>query len=278
MARAADWTGKVGDMWAQEWRRTDRSFAALAPQLDAAILRAAPQARFRALDIGCGAGATSHALAAARADSEVIGVDLSAGLVAVARERRPRANLRFVVGDAATAAAAVEPVDLYVSRHGVMFFDDPVGAFAAFAQAAAPGARLVFSCFAERPSNRFAADLLAALGRDGDAPAGDAPGPFAFADAARTGAILDAAGWHGHATRIDFPYRAGEGPDAVADATDFFCRIGPVASLLRDAAATDRPAMEQAVAAACARRLHRDAVDFPAAAWLWSAILSRSAP
>lgn len=273
MVQAASWTGKVGDMWAQEWRRTDRSFAALAPQLDAAVLRAAPQGRFRALDIGCGAGATSHALATARADSAVIGVDLSAGLVAAAQDRPSLANLRFVVDDAAIAAAAVAPVDLYVSRHGVMFFDDPVAAFAAFAHAAAPGARLIFSCFAERRANRFAADLLAALGMDGEAPAGDAPGPFAFACAARTAAILAAAGWHGKATRVAFAYRAGEGADAVGDAVDFFCRIGPVASLLRDAAAADRPAMEQAVAAACARRLHRDAVDFPAAAWLWSAIL-----
>jgi SAM-dependent methyltransferase len=277
MTDASDWTGNVGDVWAQEWRRTDRGFAAFAPQLDAAILRAAPVGAFRALDVGCGAGATCQALATARPDGEVIGVDLSAGLVAVAEARVTLANLRFLVDDATSAAAALAPVDLYLSRHGVMFFDDPVGAFAAFARHAAPGARLVFSCFAERRANRFAADLLAALGHDGEAPAGDERGPFAFADPARVDAILTAAGWTGHAERVDFSYRVGAGDDPVADALAFFRRIGPTAPLLRNAPATERAAMEQAVAEACERRLRDGAVDFPAAAWIWSATLSRSA-
>ena len=79
-------------------------------------------------------------------------------------------------------------------------------------------------------------------------------------------------------TRVDFGYRAGEGDDPVADALAFFRRIGLVAPLLRDAAPADRAAMEEAIAAACARRLHDGAVDFPAAAWIWSATLPRSAP
>lgn len=274
MTNSADWTGGIGDAWAREWPRTDRSFAALTPHLDAAILRAVPARPFRALDIGCGAGATAHTLAAARPDAEVIGADLSEGLIAVANARQRLPNLRFVVEDAAGAAATSAPLDLYVSRHGVMFFDDPEAAFAAFAQAAAPGARLVFSCFADRRANRFAADLLEALGEDGDEDPGDTPGPFAFADAARTGAMLAAAGWNGQAVRVDFAYRAGLGADAVGDALDFFRRIGPVARLLRDAPAADRPAMEQAVGEACARRLTNGAVDFPAAAWLWSATLT----
>jgi SAM-dependent methyltransferase len=278
MTAALDWSGRIGDVWAREWRRTDRSFAALVPHLDAAILAAAPPGRFRALDIGCGAGATAWALAAARRDADVVGVDLSRDLVSAARARPVLPNLRFAVGDAAAFAAKVAP-DLYVSRHGVMFFDDPVAAFAALARAAAPGARMVFSCFAERTANRFAADLLTALGQDGDAAAGEAPGPFAFADAARVAAILGAAGWHPTTpVRLEFGYRAGAGPDPVADAVDFFRRIGPVAGLLRDAPDGRLGVMEQTVAEACARRLHDGVVDFPAAAWLWSATLARSAP
>ncbi|HEX8484736.1 class I SAM-dependent methyltransferase [Sphingomonas sp.] len=276
MTQAADWTGRIGDVWAQEWQRTDRSFAALTPHLDAAILAAAPSHAFRALDIGCGAGATAHALATARGDADVIGADLSEGLIAVARSRPPLPNLRFVVCDATAAAAT--PVDLYVSRHGVMFFDDPEAAFARLARAAAPGAALVFSCFAERRANRFAADLLDALGRDGDAPAGDDPGPFAFADPMRVAAMLTAAGWQAAPpARVDFGYRAGEGAAAVADAVAFFHRIGSVAGLLRDAPISARAGMERGIEAACARRLNDGAVDFPAAAWIWSATKPGSA-
>jgi len=38
MTSAGDWTGRVGHVWAAEWRRTDRSFADLARHLDAAIV------------------------------------------------------------------------------------------------------------------------------------------------------------------------------------------------------------------------------------------------
>lgn len=142
MTVAADWAGRVGDVWAEEWRRTDRAFAGLAPHLDAAILDAVPPGPFTALDIGCGAGATSLALAAARPDARIVGVDLSSELVELARRRTEQlGNCRFGAGDVLAHAAAVRP-DLLVSRHGVMFFADPHAAFAALRRAAAPPRRV----------------------------------------------------------------------------------------------------------------------------------------
>src|SRR3954468_22416663 len=83
-----DWRGAVGDVWAEEWRRTDRT---LAPVNDALVAEAAvlPRglARPRLLDVGCGAGATSLALAAALGGAEITGIDLSEGLVVDARGR-----------------------------------------------------------------------------------------------------------------------------------------------------------------------------------------------
>ena len=69
------WRGSVGDVWSEEWRRTDRSFAGLARYLDATILAAAP-AEGTAMDIGCGAGATSLALAEPRPDLTIVGTDI----------------------------------------------------------------------------------------------------------------------------------------------------------------------------------------------------------
>jgi len=37
MTGAQEWQGRVGQNWAAEWERTDRSFAALTPHLLAAI-------------------------------------------------------------------------------------------------------------------------------------------------------------------------------------------------------------------------------------------------
>ena len=68
MTTAGEWSGGVGAAWAASWTQTDLSFAGLSPQLDAAILAAAPPGEARAIDLGCGAGATSIALATARPD------------------------------------------------------------------------------------------------------------------------------------------------------------------------------------------------------------------
>ncbi len=280
MTDASDWTGPVGDSWASEWRRTDRSFAALAPHLDAAIFSAATNP-VRIVDIGCGAGATAIAVADMHPQARIVGIDLSPALVAIARERAGhRTNIAFVTGDAVAEAAARArvdmPVDLYVSRHGVMFFADPVAAFASLGAAAAPGATFVFSCFAERPANRWAVETLTAVGTDATpnmAQAADTPpGPFAFADPGHAAAILAAAGWDADPPqRIEFAYRAGEGDDPVADAVAFFRRIGPAAARLRAMSLAEREAGIARLTDICERHRSGDVVEFPAAAWIWTA-------
>jgi SAM-dependent methyltransferase len=265
---AVDWQTRVGDVWAAEWRRTDRSFAELAPHLDAAILAAAPPGPAEVLDIGCGAGATSGALAVVRPDLAITGVDLSSALVAIARDRVPTA--RFRVAD-----VTQEPLDrapeLLVSRHGVMFFADPVAAFTRLRRIAAPDAGLVFSCFGRRALNAFAHDLVTAVaGEEPADPPGYAPGPFGFADPLLVAHILTTAGWTAAAPRaVDFGYVAGEGADPVADATDFLTRIGPLARTIADA---DDSAVAVARLTAALARYRRGArVVLPASAWIWQA-------
>lgn len=272
MTGSFDWQGRVGDVWAEEWRRTDRSFADLSRQLDAAIAACAPETG-RALDIGCGAGGTSLALAAARPRLAVHGIDLSEGLVAVALRRAGEAgltNTHFTVADAATLPPG-PPYDLVLSRHGVMFFADPVAAFAAIRTAMAPGAPMVFSCFRTAAENGWAVALADALGQPVSAPS-DAPGPFGFADRERVAAILAAAGWRDAVPRaIDFTYRAGEGKAAADDALGFFRRIGPAARALAEAPTADLPVLLDRLRAMLADRAGGGAVEFGAAAWIWSA-------
>ena len=273
MTTAYDWTGKIGDVWAEEWRRTDRSFTNLTPHLDAAILATTtPQTR-KIIDIGCGAGATTLATAQALPSATVTGIDLSPTLIEIARHRaETQTNARFECADITVAAPNHGPTDLYVSRHGVMFFADPTAAFATLAEAAAPDASLVFSCFAERAANVWATETVAATGGDPDAPASTAPGPFAFADPTYVAEILATAGWNAAPPqRLNFAYRAGEGADSVADAVDYFRRIGPAASAIRDAAPEERERHIARLTDICARHSDGDTVEFPAVAWIWTA-------
>ncbi|WP_339347928.1 class I SAM-dependent methyltransferase [uncultured Sphingomonas sp.] len=165
MTGAQDWRGRVGETWAAEYRRTERAFSAIAQALDLTVAQHAPD-KGRAVDIGCGAGSTAIALARARPDMTVTGIDLSVPLLSVAQSRAggiPR--LQFVAGDARELLPSMAPLDLLVSRHGVMFFDDPVAGFADMARAARAGAPLVFSCFRSRIENDWSGAVDRVLGQ-----------------------------------------------------------------------------------------------------------------
>ncbi|WP_311269799.1 class I SAM-dependent methyltransferase [Sphingobium sp. WCS2017Hpa-17] len=270
---AAQWTGANGDVWAAEWQRTDRSFAPLTAELDRAISESMGGRAIAVADIGSGAGGTSIAAAGTHDSAQVTGFDISPALVAVAQERAAGLpNCRFVAGPAEQRIGEAGPFDLIVSRHGVMFFDDPVDAFTRLRAAARPGAGLIFSCFRAPSLNAWARELMAVLPGGGAKPAGYEPGPFAFADADFVRVLLAEAGWTDVAARpVDFAYRAGEGSDPVADAVAFFSRIGPAARALKLAPPAQRGAIFAATEAVCRARLVGDVVEFPAAAWIWSA-------
>jgi SAM-dependent methyltransferase len=273
MTTAYDWTGRIGDVWAAEWRRTDRSFTNLTPHLNAAILAAVTPKTAKIIDIGCGAGATSLATAQALPDATITGIDLSPNSIEIAKHRaETQTNVRFECADITAAAPHRAPTNLYVSRHGVMFFADPIAAFTTLAEAAAASAALVFSCFAERAANRWATEIVIATGGDANAPESTKPGPFAFADPTHVATILETSGWEAAPPqRIDFAYRAGEGTDPVADAVDYFRRIGPAASAIRDAPPEERDHHIARLTQVCERHCNGDTVEFPAAAWIWTA-------
>lgn len=271
MTNAADWQGAVGRNWAAEWERTDRSFGELnAVLVDRIAGRARPKARI--LDIGCGAGATSLALAKRLPQAEIVGIDLSEELAAAARARNAEARVRFEVHDATTWSGEGWQPDMLVSRHGVMFFGDPVAAFSHFREIAEPGAQLVFSCFRERSLNEWASDVPALLPIPPAPAAPYAPGPFAFADPDHVRAILTRAGWKdAEAEPVDFSFVAGGGEDPVADAIDFFSRIGPAAPLIRNLGEMEKIAFFDRLSQLLCNRLANGTVSFHAAAWIWSA-------
>lgn len=270
MTDTIEWQGKVGDSWAEEWQRTDRSFAGLTSVLlDRIVEAASPDSRI--LDIGCGAGETSIALAARLPGAEVRGIDLSENLIRVARSRS--GTVDFAASDATLWQGEHWRPDLLVSRHGVMFFADPVAAFRHFASVSAPGAKLVFSCFRDRLDNDWLTELMGLL--PPSAPADPyAPGPFAFADPLHVTAILEQGGWKGvSAEPIDFPYVAGGGDDPVGDAIAFFKRIGPAARALAALDDEGRKAFLAALEPVLRAHLSDGSVTFRAAAWIWTAHL-----
>ena len=235
-----DWQGRTGESWAAEWKRTDRSFGGLTERL---LARPREFPLRDVVDIGCGAGELSVAVARGRPEAQVVGVDISPQLIAVAKERAAHhANVRFVEADAATWRPddGLQP-NFFMSRHGVMFFAEPTGAFANLASIAAPRANLLFSCFRDVRENPFFHELAALLPAPASPPDPRAPGPFAFSDRGYVTEILESAGWHDVRFEAhDFAMIAGAGDDPVDDAVSYFTRIGAAALALSEMDDVDR--------------------------------------
>ncbi len=273
MTSGREWATNVGDVWAEEWQRTDRTFSELTVKLDAAIDRVAPPGPGTVLDIGCGTGITSLSLAERRPDLDVLGVDIAAQSIAVAKRRAAdMVNAHFVACDIEEFTAPA-PFDLLVSRHGVMFFADPVAAFMRLHAAAEPGAPIVFSCMREMARNAWTFDLVAAItGAPPTPPSGYVPSPFAFADEAFTTDLLAQAGWKDiRPESVDYAYLAGEGDDPVEDAVRTFTLIGPAASLIARADPDKRPDLVERLRGVVEQHRNGTKVALPACAWIWTA-------
>lgn len=260
------WNGPSGANWVEAQELLDGMFRPFEEILARAVVSAKAT---RVLDVGCGTGATT--LAAARAAGEgasCTGIDISRPMIEVARARAAREGVpaSFIVADAQTLDLAGAGYDLAISRFGVMFFEDPVKAFANLRRGARTGAALrcvVFRSIAENPfmtaAERAAAPLLPALP---PRPAGG-PGQFAFADACRVQGILESAGWSQvEMLPIDVTCTM---PESALDG--YFSRLGPVALALREADDATRARVMRAVRGGFAPYLHGDEVRFSAACW-----------
>ena len=251
MTSGEEWQGRVGHNWAGSHQATDRAFRGITAELVKTIDTLPGRVM---LDIGCGAGELALALTQRRPDAVMTGVDISPDLIASARARAgDDARCRFAVSDVLDWQPDRAP-DLLVSRHGVMFFDDPVRAFSHLHSIAAPGASLAFTCFRDLADNPWATEPSRAVGRAMSVADGYAPGPFGFRDRDWTAAMLAAAGWRDITMRrADTAFIAGEGDEAVDQATAFFARIGPAAAALAAMAPEPRAdglaALRRAVAA-----------------------------
>lgn len=264
------WNKQAGPKWVAESAQMDRI---LGPIGEAAIERAAPRAGERAIDVGCGNGQTSLQLAArVGPQGSVLGVDISAPMLERARARAAAEQvpqLRFENADAQTHAFAPGAADLVFSRFGVMFFADPTAAFQNLARALRPGGRLAFVCWQALAENPWMRDPLGALAKHVPLPppaAPDAPGPFAFADAARVRGILERAGFQ----KVAFEPRRGEIQlgASVDEALHFASEIGPVGAILREAPAAARGAALAAIRELLASRATPKGVAMPYAVWI----------
>ena len=225
----AYWNGPGGKRWSDRQAMQD---ILLVPVSQILIDRAQPKAGERVLDVGCGCGATTIALAERVAPSGfVLGIDVSEPMLSRGRELAPKSlPLAFVLADATVYPFDPKDFDLLVSRFGVMFFAEPSVSFANLRRAMRPDARVTFVCWRDPRENPWMTMPLKAvyehvpklpqLGPED-------PSPFAFASEERVRRILGEAGYRDIALeRCDLSIDIANGR-GLEGALDTAMHVGP---------------------------------------------------
>jgi ubiquinone/menaquinone biosynthesis C-methylase UbiE len=261
------WNDTAGRAWVETQETLD---AVLAPFEKLLVEGVAKRKAQRVLDVGCGTGSTTLAIARQLGPKgTAVGLDISEPMITLAKQRAEleSAPPRFTCADAQTFSFDDKSFDLIVSRFGVMFFDDSVRAFANLRRATAPGGALqviVWRSAADNPfmttAERAAAPFLPQM----PARKPDEPGQFAFADRNRVYSILEKSGW----SEIDIQPLDVECTLPKHELESYITRLGPLGRVLPQLDEPIRTRVIDTVLAAFNPFVHGAKVRFTAACWM----------
>lgn len=268
------WNGKAGEQWVAGHARLD---AMLRPIGLAAIDKASPRAGEQVLDVGCGGGETILQLAERIAPGgRITGIDLSAPLVALARQRSTQASVPvdLLQGDVQTHPLPAAQFDLLFSRFGVMFFADPTAAFRNLRQSLKDGGRLAFACWRrldDNPWMKLPREVVLRHVPPPPSPEPGAPGMLAFADPNRVSGILDDAGFRDAAfAPLDTQVLLGDGAP-LDQVVEGLAKEGPTAALIAELPRDRRTALFADLRAKLAPHAAPDGVRLGAGSWIVTA-------
>jgi len=269
-AQAEYWNSDESRHWVDHQDRYDRM---LLPFATALLEAAALTPTDRVLDVGCGTGPTTLDAARITSSGRARGVDISVPMIEAARARAEGAGVPNATFDVLDAQVAPFPPDsdALISRFGVMFFDDPVAAFANLRRALAPAGRLCFVCWQDLFANEWMAvpGMAAAQHVPTPEPApDDAPGPFSFGNADRVRDVLGSAGYTDVTVEPFETSMLLAGGGSLEDAVVFLRSTGMARALFARASADEIERALGAVGDALEPFLTNDGVRLGAAVWL----------
>ncbi len=276
-----------GERWRRavrrDWERSARLWERWEPQLmhalsgvSPALLRALdPRPGHRVLDFGCGSGEPALSLAHwVSPGGRVVGLDVSAPLLAVAR-RRARAlgirNVRFRVGDVTRLSPRGPRFDRVVSRFGLMFAEDVGDALRRARTRLKPGGRIALAVWGPARHSAVLRITLPILRRLACEPLPDperSPHPLRLARPGLLPRLMRQAGFR--AVRVR-PVRAAfvyASPDEFA--RERMACSTPLRNACRTLSRAERRRVRDQIRRAAARYRDGEVLRLPAQAWVAS--------
>lgn len=203
-AEATRWNRQVREVWnaqAAGWERYEAFHMHYLAPVNPMLLRALELAPGqRVLDAACGPGEPALQIARWVEPGKVVGLDIAAPMLEVAR-RRARAlgirNARFVRGDLSRLPRGLGRFDRVTSRFGLMFVPDVGAALATLHAALRPRGRAAFAVWGPPGRNPFFAFIQKHVGplMDEMPDPEESPNPFRLMRSGRLAGLMRAAGF-----------------------------------------------------------------------------------
>ena len=254
----------------------------LAAHSDAALGLHPYPAGARVLDVGCGFGDSTLAIARrVGPGGAAVGVDCASRFVRAAEDEARAAglaNASFLVADVQTDDLC-GPYDFAFSRFGTMFFALPGAALANVRRALKSGGRLTMIVWRRREDNPwlFEAEqrvraIVPVVAHEDTDQVHCGPGPFSMAGPDMVSGMLRAVGWDRIAfERFDADICIGRD---LPEAIEFAMALGPAGEIIRlagDDGVRLRPQVVAALTEALTPFVRADGVWGPSSTWIVTA-------
>lgn len=218
---------KAAATWSSPGARYDEISRGIADAIEHGVTRLAPRAGERILDIACGTGWASRAVASAAPGASVFGVDIAADLLAAAKSKAAERNLRidYRQGDAERLPFETASFDGVISTFGIMFASKPEAAASELARVTRSGGRFALTTW--KPDSTVF-EMFTVMKAYLPPPASPPPpSPFAWGNRERVEQLLTKS----FELRFEEGTSYARGPSAEA-AWDFWSQsYGPVLTL-----------------------------------------------
>ena len=216
----------------------------------------------KVLEIACGTGVVTRAMAAALdASVDIVATDVSPGMLDHAASTCAAPNVTWQAADALALPFSDESFDAVVCQFSVMFFADKPRAYAEVLRVLKPGGRFLFNVWGSIANNEFSDTVTAALAEEYEAspPLFLARTPHGYFDVDAITQDLRDGGFEGDVSNETIDHRSRA--DSASIPAIAYCQGTPLRNEIEQISGADIDTATAVAAAAIAKKFSSPGED-----------------